>query len=155
MQLTVACQLSRVEDEERVKTLLTQMNVTVLSNMQDLNSPLVFLNGDIFGGLTGDVLDFCSALRRYRRENSLHIGCSIKQGNVFVCTEASRPLIPVFVVEKQKLKVKERDLDPSIPLETLQRKDKLDFLDCEEKHQSQIAVTKDKITEAHQYCITN
>lgn len=55
MQLSGACQLSRVEDEERVKTLLTQKNVTVLSDMQDLNTTLVFLNGDIFGGLTGDV----------------------------------------------------------------------------------------------------
>lgn len=71
----------------------------------------------------------------------MHIGCSVKQNNVFIYTEASRPILPFFVVETGNLKLKESDLDTNIPLETLQQKEKLDFLDCEEKIQSQIALT--------------
>lgn len=133
MHLSTACQISRVEDESQVKALLlAKMKVTAFSDLEDLNSTLVFLNGDIFGGLTGDIEEFCTALRKCRRKNDLHMGCSVKHGNVFIHTEASRPIVPLFVVESQKLKVRGKDLDPSIPLEKLIRKKKLDFLDSEE-----------------------
>ncbi|XP_042876262.1 DNA-directed RNA polymerase II subunit rpb2-like [Penaeus japonicus] len=155
IHLATGCQISQVESSKKIKNFLMEQGITAFDELKDFSQSLIFLNGDFVGGTKRDVQDLCSALRKYRRKNNLQISCNVRHGDVYIYTDAGRPIQPVFLTENGKLVVEESDLNPNVSLEVLQNQNKVDFLDCEEKNQSAIAKDKDSIKETDQYCFTN
>ncbi|CUG26907.1 DNA-directed RNA polymase III, putative [Bodo saltans] len=97
---------------------ITNLNVVSHETLADVRTARVFVNGTLLG-LHEEPEKLLKALRRYRRmgrlSNEVSIVRDIRDREIRVFSDQGRPLRPLFVVEKERLKLRKGNMRELVP----------------------------------------